>query len=351
MHPIELKNNLLASRAYQEANRVFEGLEISQSIPYEIQREDNPVASFWPFTKVTAERIANMIDKYQSIALLGTPTVFGLLSSRRDDRALLFEHDEYFFPDGIVPGFIKCDVVRGVPRSYDDQFEFVFADPPWYLGDYFAWLETATRIVRPAGSVAFVLYPERIRESAGAERNKILALAREIFEDVSIKRNVIDYETSSFEQIQMIRNGIRPIDWRSADVLVGRTRKRKFQDQEIKISSATTDWIERRVGTGRVFIDLKPASVASFLETADASSRFLSSPSLRNAARLRANVITSRGHALCCSEPFLLISLIESIRQFSDLALLKPRVPDNSWSLFQLFATDLWGRFVVIDQT
>jgi len=348
IHPIDIKRALLESETLEEAKEAFESIEVTSPTLHEILRDDNPVSSFWPFTRASAETIANMSLGYSSVALLGTPTLFGLLGDRPESRTMLFESDDYFFPEGSVPGYVKCDLTLGLPHAYDDQFDLIVGDPPWYLDEYLTWLEIAVRIARPGGTVIFVLFPEGIRESAKREREAIFSFARDHFESFTQANGIVEYETPSFEQVQMIRNGISPINWRSAEIFTGHVRKTKTRSYRGKRSAAVNEWVERRLGCGRLFIKREPVHSTNFLEFADPRSRFLSSPSRRDAARLRANVITSRGHGLRCNDPSRLISLLDSVKLFSDVNAYPDQMESGARDLLRTVAADLWGRFILI---
>jgi hypothetical protein len=349
VHPIEIKAALLSVGTQDILHDALGDLSITGSRLHEIVRDDNPILSFWPFTPASAQRVADLAASFPSVALLGVPTVFNLLKSRFALHELsLFDRDDYLFSDRSMPGFEKCDLVSQVPERFHNKFDLVIADPPWYLDEYLAWLATAERIVRPGGTIIFVLFPEGIRASASHERSMILNLAKRMFAEIYWDEKRIEYETPSFEQVQMICHGIQPINWRTAELVIGKMASPKNLLPKRATPRRTEEWIERRLGSGRLFINLDVGArdTGKFLRTAESNSRFLSSPSLRNPGRMRANVLSSRGHGLYCLEPTRLIRMIEGVHTSFDI---ERSSRSDDCELFTRTAFDLWPRFIQLE--
>lgn len=346
-HPIDIKHALLNADAHDVFERVFDGIKTDRPSFHEISREDNPSLSFWPFTSATVSRIEILAEGFSKVALLGVPSLFANLRSR-STSTILFDCDDYFFPEG-SDGFFKTDVA-GISSNFDNMFDLVIADPPWYPDEYHEWLTTAARITRLGGTVMFVLFPEGIRPSARAERKEILEFAKNSLSDVTIDNTKAQYETPSFEQVQLICNGIRPINWRIADLVIGRTKEKK-QIQNSNVTREYNAWQECRVGSGRLFVDTNPNHFSpseNFLVCADVNSRFLPSPSRRSPARIKSNILSSRGHGLYCSDPAKFVQLIEKVKCAVDIDIIANSVDAPSSELFRLVMRELWGRFIWI---
>jgi hypothetical protein len=350
VHPIEIKKALVSAGEELLLEKAFGELNISGPVLKEILRDDNPVLSFWPFTSHCARQISEIVSEYETVALLGVPTVFGVLKERlkRRARTILFDTDDYLFRGKTTEGYVQCDVLSGVPSQYENQFDVVLGDPPWYLEEYCSWLRTAVGLARPGGKVIFVLFPPNIRDTSKIERNEILRIAQQLLLDVEFLPGAALYETPSFEQIELIRNGISPIDWRTAQFFVGRVPLNKGRLVPSGKSESSNNWIERRIGCGRIFVRAEPADIATFLEPADGKSRFLSSPSRRDRGRSRSNVISSRGHGLCCSDPRLLVDLLGRVRESVDIENIGEGLDRQSALLLEAVATDLWPRFISV---
>ena len=349
VHPIEIKTALVSVGEIDLAKSIFESVATELPHIHEIEREDNPILNFWPFTVQSASQLAEMTQGFSSVALLGVPTLYAILRNQLDCDVHLFERDDYLLREETSPGFHKCDVTREVSRSFDNKFDLVIGDPPWYFDEYCAWLATAERIVKPGGSVMFVLFPGGMRDSAPAERNSIFALAQKAFAEVVLSDVPVEYETPSFEQIQMIRSGIKPINWRYAALLIARAKKERALTQSLKATAQLEDWVERRVGSGRLFVNSACASNENeFLQAAQMGSRFLMSPSRRDPARKRANVISSRGHGLVCSNPDQLLRLVERLNVADDIATESGSLFGESRKLFEELVLDLWPRYICL---
>jgi hypothetical protein len=348
VHPIEIKDALVSAGEDRLLERAFCGLNISVPVLKEISRDDNPVLSFWPFTSDCAHQISATIPNHETVALLGVPTVFGALSETSKCDVTLFDNDNYLFRQEAVKGYIQCDVLSETAYRYENKFDLVVGDPPWYFDEYRAWLLTAVGLARPGGTVIFVLFPPNIRNTSNNERNRILRLAKEALLDVEILHITAEYETPSFEQIELIRNGIAPVNWRRAQFIKGRVPLDKKKFVPSKRSEPTEVWIERRIGCGRIFVKNEAAGPSVFLETANPQSRFLSSPSRRNFGRKRSNVVSSRGHGLCCSDPELLLQKLESLHDVSDIETIGSGLDEPSAFLLGLVVNDLWPRFITV---
>jgi hypothetical protein len=169
LHPIEIKNALISADENLLLEKVFGDLNISGPVLKEISRDDNPVLSFWPFTASCARQISQIVSSYESVALLGVPTVFGVLADRSIGRTVLFDTDDYLFRPNVTAGYIQCDVLSEIAAQYENQFDLVVGDPPWYFDEYCSWLKTAIGLARPGGTIIFVVFPPNIRDTSKIE--------------------------------------------------------------------------------------------------------------------------------------------------------------------------------------
>jgi hypothetical protein len=348
VHPIEIKRALLACEEHGLLKFVFAGLETTSPSLREVKRDDNPVLSFWPFSSDCVQRIATLANGHEAIALLGTPTVFSALREGKKDNVVLFDSDDYLFRDRSTDGYVQCDLLSDALLSFENKFDLVIGDPPWYFDDYLSWLDAAICLARPGGTIVFVLYPQNIRETASHETKEILRTVDKLLDDVRALQMAAEYETPSFEQVEFIQNGIYPISWRRAKFISGKVPIHKTARPVEARPSRTDLWTERRIGCGRIFVENTRSDSSVFLQTARPNNRFLSSPSRRDPSRKKANVLSSRGHGLSCNDPKRLIDLISDIRVGSDIEKISDRLDRSSGELFQLVANDLWGRFITV---
>lgn len=348
LHPIEIKNTLFASEEFGLLKTAFAGLEITRPALREVTRDDNPVLSFWPFTSHCARKIATLAEDYHSVALLGVPTIFSALRETRKNNVILFDNDDYLFREKTTEGFVQCDLLSDALSSFESKFDLVIGDPPWYFDEYISWLDAAIRLTRPGGTVVFVLYPKSIRETARHETTEILRKVGSVLSEVEYLPFAAEYETPSFEQIELIQNGIRPTNWRKADFILGRVPSNKIEPAIETSLPRTSLWAERRIGCGRIFVEDVASGNSTFLQTAHPEHRFLSSPSRRDLSRKKANVLSSRGHGLSCSDPKRLLNLLDNIRSGADIERISGQLDGPSGELLQLVANDLWSRFITV---
>jgi hypothetical protein len=352
LHPTEARSALIEAGANDLLEDVFAELRIDRPVLLEITREDNPVLSFWPFTEASAVALAGLASAYSSVALLGVPTLYEVLRrGGSGNRELwLFDRDDYFYREESSTGFMQCDVRLDIPPRFNDLFDLVIGDPPWYIEDYRSWLAAAQRIVRPGGTVVFVLFPDMVRETAQIERNQVLEIANRMFVEYTIQSDAVEYETPSFEKVQMIYNGIKPVNWRKADLIIGRARsEREFACSPERVWSESA-WTERRIGSGRLFVKLEgPHPRSILLETVEPEGRFLTSPSRRNPNRARANLLSSRGHGICCADPDRLLMLVDQVAQCGDIGSVLDDIDAGSKQLFKSLAIDLWPRYIELN--
>lgn len=348
VHPIEIKRALLAAKEYKLLESVFSDLAVNGPALREMKRDDNPVLSFWPFTLDCARKLAKISEAYNKVALLGAPTVFSTLRGLQKENVILFDSDDYLFREQSTEGYVQCNLLSDELLSFEDQFDLVVGDPPWYLEDYTAWLDAAIRLARPGGTIIFVLYPQNIRENARREIEEIHRRANGILSNFKSLSLVAEYETPSFEQIELIQNGIRPVDWRRAEFFSAKVPLQKVRAPIRDLPKQVEQWTECRIGCGRLFIQDVASDGFTFLQTANPNSRFLSSPSRRDPSRKKANVVSSRGHGLSCSQPRQFIDLVNEINASSDIERISAQLDKSSSELLQLVANDLWGRFITI---
>lgn len=201
IHPIDVQRALIAGGATELLKSALPKLLTTLPILHEVPRDDNPVLNFWPFTNDTVEKLVRLCHSHNRIALLGIPTLFKALNGSQNSETILFDGDDYLFREDTTPGFIKCDLLGNLSTEFNNHFDLVVGDPPWYADEYRVWLEKALQLLRPGDKLVFVLFPEGVRDSAPRELDEILSLAGESLVNLSIGNEYVSYETSSFEQV------------------------------------------------------------------------------------------------------------------------------------------------------
>jgi hypothetical protein len=182
--------------------------------------ELHPLEFEWYFTNSTASWVAKeVLSKREATVCLGTPTVF--VAAGLSDRINLIDSSTLIlsrFGSAIEKRKLAVQDVAEA-KSIASHSDCVIFDPPWYYEETLRWLVIASEVVRPGGRIVFSLFPPLVRPSAGAERERILALAAEIGA-VDYGPNLLEYETPLFEHIALSRSGIGGIgNWRRGDLI------------------------------------------------------------------------------------------------------------------------------------
>lgn len=306
MHPVAVKCQLESD----DPTRLRKLLENEPAMaPMEVGRQDNPVLNAWYYTEQTSDAMAQMVDwRQERVGLFGTPGV--LLSAVRRFNApqiTLFDLEPPVLlraPPGADVAIVDIDNFDFAP--FGERFDRVFVDAPWYLTDFNRWLSKAFSCVRPGGIVHCALWPVNLRASAKEERARIIDLWGANGATAVLSDNALSYEVPSFEAAQLSAQGIPPRPWKSADLLT--LSKGHSVPPALPLArSRSHAWREIRVGSIRYFLrhGSEPAQ-SGFLACADGQNAMLRSPSLRDAGRSKANVLSSMGHGLICSDQTLL---------------------------------------------
>ena len=280
--------------------------------------ESNPVLSTWYFTEQTCERICSLRDwAGQRIAFLGTPKLFERFSQSELGRERILLDLDSLVLETLVrvakepyDSVYLYDVQSEIPSDLLGKFDCVFFDPPWYPDDYSLWLRRAAELA-PDGTVVFPLFQELTRPTASSERDGILGKLARCKRNPFLLTDFVQYETPSFERAQLHWLGLAEIaddSWRSADLVIG-TADYDLEDITSNQEDTLGTWSEVRLGSMRVFVNsVTSADEAGLLVPASVDgSLILKSPSRRDSGRLRANVLTSRGHGLRTSRPSTLL--------------------------------------------
>ena len=126
----------------------------------------NPLASDWRYTRGTAgellERVVASTDPTQTVALLGSPSVYKMAAIRGVPRQfILLDQNGLLSIDAsqslVGSTFRRCDM------QHDEidltPVQAVLADPPWYEEETLAFLRTSARICADQGQVLLSAAP------------------------------------------------------------------------------------------------------------------------------------------------------------------------------------------------
>lgn len=189
----------------------------------------NPLAFDWRYTKDTAgellERVVASTGPTQTVALLGSPSVYKLAASREAPRQfILLDQNGSLSIDG--PQSFSGNVFRRCDMQHDaidlPPVQAVLADPPWYEDETLIFLRTAARICADRGKVLLSYAPDGVRPGVREERQRIIVGAAESgLKFLGIERLVLSYATPFFEHNSLRAAGFAhvPPNWRRGDLL------------------------------------------------------------------------------------------------------------------------------------
>ena len=191
----------------------------------------NPLAFDWRYTRDTAgellERvIASTTDPTQTVALVGSPSVYKMAAIRESPRQfILLDQNGSLSTDG--PQSLMGSIFRRCDIQHDEidlpPVQAVLADPPWYEDETLAFLRTAARICVGQGKVFLSAAPDGVRPGIQEEREHIIAGAAESgLRFLGIDRLALSYATPFFEHNALRAAGFVHVapNWRRGDLLI-----------------------------------------------------------------------------------------------------------------------------------
>ena len=190
----------------------------------------NPLAFDWRYTRDTAgellERVVALTGPTQTVALLGSPSVYQMAAIREAPRQCILLDQNGSLPIDGSPSlmgniFRRCDMRRDAIDLTPVQA--VLADPPWYEEETLAFLRTAARICAARGKVFLSSAPDGVRPGIREERERIIAGAAESgLRFLETERLALSYATPFFEHNALRAAGFAHVapNWRRGDLLI-----------------------------------------------------------------------------------------------------------------------------------
>ena len=190
----------------------------------------NPLACDWRYTKDTAgellERVVASTDPTQTVALLGSPSVYKMAAIRESPRQFILLDQNGSLPIDVPQSLVgsqfrRCDMQHDEIDS--PRVQVVLADPPWYEDETLAFLRTAACICADQGKVLLSSAPDGVRPGIREERERIIAgAAKSGLRFLGIERLALSYATPFFEHNALRAAGFVHVapNWRRGDLLI-----------------------------------------------------------------------------------------------------------------------------------
>src|SRR5215469_3578264 len=208
-----------------------DGLAAAEPAPWEDDELD-PVDAQWYFDLPSVRFIISVFPPdTSSVVALGTPTV-AAVAAESVPQVTLVDISPRFCPPGLPPWVDGKDVVT-VSQNLDEKryggtgdADVVIMDPPWYIENYRAWLQSAVASCRVGGLIAVALPQVLTNRRSLPEREEILELLRFIG-PVEMMENVLTYVTPSFELAVLEADDLQFLRrWRRADLALVKVQSR-----------------------------------------------------------------------------------------------------------------------------
>ena len=264
--------------------------------------DPHPADYDWRFNQSTINTyVQDIINESVSnrIALLGTKTIFkGLIDNSID--ATIFNKSESilnnFRENGYNKGLVNCDLFK--PQTdYNNSFNLVIADPPWYEEHYNAFIQRSSDFLTIGGKLHLSVLQKMTRPSANNDRNKIIQSANKFgLKLIKIIPKYFVYETPNFERNTLKVQNLQFENWRISDLFIFERVSSEINNEVIIPLFDEPTWNEYNVGSKKIKIrktaNQSDNQIFSF-ESADPNGIIFTDVSRRSPFRNRIDVWTS----------------------------------------------------------
>jgi hypothetical protein len=292
------------------------GLDFEDILPLP---QAHPLDFDWRFTPGGGVSLISYIEKYTtvnaSIALLGAPTLFSPLSTRRPNTFLFDKNPALTatFQAAFSRGRVITSDLREAVVWTSDLFDLVLADPPWYPDYYDAFMTRSKELLRMGGFLFMSVLPWLTRPTAVADRRHVIVDAFNFgFDLCEIVPNALEYLSPEFEQASLERSGIFLPDWRRGDLFIFRQVGSGEEADRVGDVDALA-WHRYVIGRAQIqVVDGVGTSQFDF-EPVGTDEGILPSVSRRSVLRQRVNVWTSGNLAFRTTRPEIVRNCLEHL--------------------------------------
>lgn len=296
-----------------------EMLRQSGKDPYAIEPvsvlTNKPQCSFinsqWFFNAGSVSKIKqDFLDSSSLVLGLGTPS---LHESDKSNRYLVDVNSNG------GSGVFHRHVESLNDDSFEQEFDLVSLDPPWYKDAYLNWLWIADRYLKIGGSLIFPLFGECTKPNGILLRNDICEFTRSLGYDLEVRRDFVSYSNPSFEEAMLRRQGIVHPDWKRADLVVA--KKNRVVDLERPSSQSATSRLVSRFQISGVLFECMHNSIqfgqALLIPPEDGAQ--MKTPSAREFGNRHCNVFTSNGFRFHSGREFELLALLRCVHELNEI--------------------------------
>lgn len=296
------------------------------------QIENNPILSNWYFSWHTCQKIGQLDIWYnKKILFLGTPRLFEFFAVQDKAKHISLIDFDSIVTEKLISRYgnrknisIEHRDINFLKTDFDNKYDYVFFDPPWYFDSYISWLITAAKFVAHDGKVLFPLFPYMVRPTASQERNELFQISRRISPNVLLIPEYLEYDIPSFEENELHFAGIDlRANWKVSDLMILQGVNYVPEDWDnIQVNTEYLSWEEFTWFGIRWFVktdrekEYYVKTSALPLITLFDNSMYLKSPSRQNPRLKLANVLSSKGHGFCVLNPKYFVDIMEQVASF-----------------------------------
>lgn len=283
-----------------------------------ILSDPHPADYDWRFNSRTITKYLNELSlaPHKKIALLGTKTIFTGLIDRHIDTIIFNKSSSLlndFRSNGYIAGLVECDLFNMQPK-YNNSFDLVIADPPWYLEFYKAFINRSSEFLRLGGVLHLSVLQKFTRPNAEKDIKEVIQYASKVgLKLIEKKPRYFTYETPIFEQNTLKVNNLYCQNWRKSDLYIFEKLAISETNIQVDDSNNLESWVEFRWKNKKIKIrDHSRQDDALFnYEPADRNNLIFTNVSRRSPYRKRIDIWTSDNFAFKVNKTKVLVSYFE----------------------------------------
>lgn len=288
--------------------------------------DNNPVLCSWYFSLPTCKKTVDLYSwENKRILFLGMPRLFEYFAKNVKNAYFTLIDLDYYVVNKLKENFtynkrhkiIHADI-NNLNFIFEESYDFVFLDPPWYMEYYDRWIAQSYKMLNPEGGIIiFPLFQELTRPNAKEQRKYLLSKIRESAKDYLVVSDFIEYEIPTFENSELQNHGIllgKP--WKKADLIIvnGIKNDKYIMSDEVIVLNK---WHEVDILNIRIFVsmneNIRHENVTIRYLTENGA--YLRNPSRRNQELKLANMLTSRGQGYIIESAENLLFILKEIKE------------------------------------
>lgn len=280
--------------------------------------DPHPADYDWRFNSRTITKYLNELSlaSHKKVALLGTKTIFTGLIDRHIDTTIFNKSSSLlndFRNNGYTGGLVECDLFNVQPK-YNNSFDLVIADPPWYLEFYKAFINRSSEFLRLGGLLHLSVLQKFTRPNAEKDIKYIIQHASQTgLKLIEKKKKYFTYETPIFEQNTLKVNNLYCQSWRKSDLYIFEKLATADTNIQVDENNDLESWVEFRWKNKKIKIRNHSCQDDTLFiyEPADPNNLIFTNVSRRSPYRKRIDVWTSDNFAFKVCKAKVLISYFE----------------------------------------